>query len=34
MKKSLTAITTAVFFLLPAGGFGGYVTYLKNPATA
>jgi len=34
MKKFLTAIAAAIFLLLPAAGFGGYVIYLKNPATA
>jgi len=34
MKKILPAIAAAIFLLLPAAGFGGYVIYLKNPATA
>ncbi|MDQ1334553.1 MAG: hypothetical protein QG552_1503 [Thermodesulfobacteriota bacterium] len=34
MKKFLTAIAAAIFLLLPATGFAGYVIYLKNPATA
>ena len=33
MKKFLTAITTAVFLLLPATGFAGYVIHLKDLAT-